>query len=182
MITRIQSRRRNTTLKRKFGVNYNQYQAMLKEQENKCFICREPEGVSGRILSVDHDHVTGKVRGLLCTNCNTALGKFKDSLDNLKKAIEYLSREYTPPIYEETIYFIPHDERPNWKRIVFTPDGVFSSNQAAAKFYNVHETTMLTWCGLNKAVNKPTLARPEFKSEKVYMSNKEIKEKYNVKN
>lgn len=177
--TRLQSRRRNTSLKKKFGLNYNQYQAILEEQNHRCFICNELEVAENRTLSVDHDHTTGKVRGLLCTNCNTALGKLKDNINYLQRAIEYLKRDYTIPNVDETKYFIPHTDRPNWRRLVHTPAGVFSSNQAAARYYNVHESTMLSWCGNNRT--RLHLARDEFKSEKVYMSASEIKEKYNVK-
>jgi len=63
--------------------------------------------------------------------------------------------------------------------IVFTPEGIFSSNLSAAKYYNVHEATMLGWCGHNKS--KPQLIKDGFHSQKVYMSTNEIKEKYNVK-
>lgn len=177
--TRLQTRRRNTRLKKQFNLNNNQYQLMLEQQDHCCFICNEKEGVEGRVLSVDHDHATGKIRGLLCTNCNTALGKFKDNIDYLKKAIKYLQRNYTVPSVGETIYFIPHEERPNWKRIIKTPDGLFCSNISAARYYNVSEATMLSWLGMNKS--KPHLRKKEFTSEKVYMSMKEIKEKYNVK-
>lgn len=58
-----------------------------------CQICGS-EGGEGRWgnLHIDHDHATGKVRGVLCTNCNTGIGKFKDSPELLRKAIEYLMR------------------------------------------------------------------------------------------
>lgn len=58
---------------------------MSLKQNNKCFICDEEAK-----LVVDHDHSTGKVRGLLCSICNTGIGMFKDSTKNLEKAIEYL--------------------------------------------------------------------------------------------
>lgn len=179
MTNRLQARRRNTRLKKTFGVNYNQYQIMLEQQQHRCFICGEKEIASGRILSVDHDHETGRVRGLLCTNCNTALGKLKDNVTFLEKAILYLQREYNVPVAEEEGYFIPHTERPNWRRIVRTPEGTFSSNESASKFYGVSESTMLSWCGLNK--QKLHLKKEGFESEKVYMSLKDIKEKLNVK-
>lgn len=178
MSDRLKSRRRNTSLKKKFGINYNQYQKILEEQNHKCFICEEEEPADNRILSVDHCHNTGRVRGLLCSNCNTALGKFKDDISLLTRAIEYLTRDYSIPEIEETTYFIPHVYRPNWRRIVFTPDGVFSSNEAAAKHYNVHESTMMVWCGLME--NKLQFAKEGFKSEKVYMSLNDVKEQYNA--
>ena len=59
---------------------------MMVEQANGCAIC----GNSDKRLHVDHDHATGKVRGLLCMECNVSLGKFKDSPELLRKAIVYL--------------------------------------------------------------------------------------------
>lgn len=55
-----------------------------------CDICGRE--VSGRGRHVDHDHETGEVRGVLCLNCNLALGHFNDSIENLARAIEYLER------------------------------------------------------------------------------------------
>lgn len=68
---------------------------MLVQQDGLCRICRRPEralGRSGRVrpLSVDHDHDTGKVRGLLCHGCNTALGKFNHDPEWLLAAVRYL--------------------------------------------------------------------------------------------
>jgi hypothetical protein len=80
------------------GVDAPRYQEMLREQNGVCAICRRPEthrdGASGKSkdLAVDHDHATGKVRALLCSACNTALGLFNDDADLLGKAIEYLAR------------------------------------------------------------------------------------------
>lgn len=176
---RTKNRRQNTRLKQMFGINRDQYAVMLKQQDGVCAICKEPEVVPNRSLSVDHDHVTGKVRGLLCSNCNPGIGKFKEKIELLEKAVEYLKRDYNVPSALETHKNIPRNERANWKRIVSTPEGIFSSNIAAAKHYNVHQATMLAWCGHNK--NKPNLLKDGFTSQKVYMSTKEIKEKFNVK-
>jgi hypothetical protein len=64
---------------------------MLLEQHSVCRICgTDNPGGRGKVFSVDHDHQTGKVRGLLCHHCNVGLGNFKDSIDILKKAISYL--------------------------------------------------------------------------------------------
>ena len=69
---------------------------MLRSQDGKCAICREPErrsaGKSGetRKLSIDHDHVTGKVRGLLCSDCNTAIALLRESPPLLDAARAYL--------------------------------------------------------------------------------------------
>jgi len=66
---------------------------MLEEQEHKCAICSTSDADLDKLLSVDHCHTTGKVRGLLCNNCNLALGNFKDKIENLKSAINYLKQE-----------------------------------------------------------------------------------------
>jgi hypothetical protein len=74
-----------------YGVDEEVYQVLLEQSGGVCEICKE-ECVSGRALAVDHCHNSQEVRGLLCTNCNTALGSFKDDIDLMKKAIEYLER------------------------------------------------------------------------------------------
>ncbi|CAB4127732.1 Recombination endonuclease VII [uncultured Caudovirales phage] len=86
----------NRRLKRLFGLSQNEYDAMIIAQDNKCAICKNSEMLMDnkqldiRKLAVDHCHVTNKVRGLLCFNCNIGLGKFKDSIDELQNAIDYL--------------------------------------------------------------------------------------------
>ena len=84
---------RRSILKKRYGITANQYDQMVIDQDNGCAICGSKE-VGGRgegtRLAVDHDHKTGKVRGLLCTNCNNGLGRFKDDPDLLTKASEYL--------------------------------------------------------------------------------------------
>lgn len=80
---------RNRTIFREYGLYPWQYDKMLKDQNNLCAICRLPEP-SGRYLAVDHCHTTNKVRGLLCINCNNGLGRFKDNVLALEKAIKYL--------------------------------------------------------------------------------------------
>ena len=78
----------------KYRLRYNDVLNMLKEQNNQCAICYNTIGFrlkrSG--ISVDHDHKTGKARGLLCFNCNSGLGQFKDNIKVLEKAIEYLKK------------------------------------------------------------------------------------------
>lgn len=75
---------------RQFGLSIEDYEGMLAKQNGTCQICCEPPGV--RRLAVDHCHVSGKVRGLLCINCNHALGKMKDSPELLEAAAQYLRR------------------------------------------------------------------------------------------
>lgn len=83
-------------LKRNYNIDYDSYFDLLETQEQKCKICGG-EGFTMKEehklkLVVDHDHVTGAVRGLLCHNCNRGLGLFKDSTNNLEAAIEYLKQ------------------------------------------------------------------------------------------
>lgn len=80
---------RRTRLIREFGITLEQYQLMFAEQDGKCAICRKP-CKSGRQLAVDHCHDTGKVRGLLCMNCNRAIGWLEDDVDRLMAAAAYI--------------------------------------------------------------------------------------------
>lgn len=80
---------RKWELRRDFGITLEEYDQMFKNQGGLCAICYKPDS-AGKRLSVDHCHTTRKVRGLLCGNCNRALGLFKDSLDRIRKAIKYL--------------------------------------------------------------------------------------------
>lgn len=87
--------RKNTDLKSAYGITLADYELMLKSQGGKCAICRSPDSKSPskyHSFFVDHDHANGKVRGLLCFNCNSALGLMRDSQRNLVRAIEYLRR------------------------------------------------------------------------------------------
>lgn len=72
----------------RYGICHEDFVTMLNEQNGVCAICRQPEP-TGRNLAVDHCHDTGKVRGLLCFGCNTALGRLNTE-DLLMKAVEYL--------------------------------------------------------------------------------------------
>jgi hypothetical protein len=73
----------------KYGVTKEHLIELYQKQNGKCAICNE-EPSTQRGLHVDHCHDSGKVRGLLCHGCNTALGSFKDNPDLLTKAIEYI--------------------------------------------------------------------------------------------
>ena len=76
-------------LRRAYGISLEDYNIILKQQNSVCAIC-ENVCVSGRMLSVDHSHKTGKVRGLLCINCNRAIGNLKDDLKLLNRMKKYL--------------------------------------------------------------------------------------------
>lgn len=83
---------RNLVIKRKYGLTEENYKKLSNNQNNVCAIC-EKECSTGRNLAVDHCHETGKIRGLLCRNCNVGISLFKDSSNLLKKAAHYLNKE-----------------------------------------------------------------------------------------
>lgn len=73
-----------------YGITAEEYQAIYRAQGGKCAICQRATGASKK-LSVDHDHKTGEVRGLLCTPCNRdVLGHLRDSITALLRAVRYL--------------------------------------------------------------------------------------------
>lgn len=71
----------------RYGLTVDELNDMIEKAGGRCNICKRE-----RQLRVDHDHVTGKVRGLLCHGCNTSLGAFEDNVDHLLAAVEYLKR------------------------------------------------------------------------------------------
>jgi nitrate/TMAO reductase-like tetraheme cytochrome c subunit len=81
--------------KKRYNLSPEDYDTMLEEQDNKCKICLVK--FSDVTPNVDHCHTTNKVRGILCTRCNTGLGQFRDDAETLTKAINYLE-EYNEPI------------------------------------------------------------------------------------
>jgi hypothetical protein len=100
--------RKHSHLKQKFNLTSDNYEAMLLLQNDLCAICNNPETHNGRKskrfpehavlvkrLSVDHNHSTGKIRALLCHNCNAMLGNSKDSIEILQNAISYLKKHET---------------------------------------------------------------------------------------
>lgn len=87
---------RGLDFRKKYGIEFADYQRMLVEQKGVCAVCEQPETKlqhgSIRMLSVDHNHTTGAVRGLLCSNCNLVLGYACDDVTVLQKAIGYLRK------------------------------------------------------------------------------------------
>lgn len=77
------------TLKR-MNLTVEDYLVIAELQGNKCAICRCPP--KAERLALDHDHDTDKFRGLLCDDCNFALGLFKDDIERIKNAVKYLER------------------------------------------------------------------------------------------
>lgn len=72
-----------------YGMSPDEYGIMMGEQNGMCALCGQAQ-VGTRRLSVDHCHTSGKVRGLLCSKCNTGLGLLGDTIDNLERAVTYL--------------------------------------------------------------------------------------------
>lgn len=85
-------------IKYAYGLSYNEYTKMLQKQNNVCAICFEseinidPRTKEIRNLAVDHCHISGKIRGLLCARCNTTLGKCEENISILENAIKYLKQ------------------------------------------------------------------------------------------
>ncbi len=105
---------RHYHLRRRYGIGQADYDALVEQQGGLCALCRQraPE-------HVDHDHLTGRVRGLLCSCCNQALGNARDDIATLQRAIDYLRRttyqrvpvapsvfRIEPPQPEETTTYI----------------------------------------------------------------------------
>jgi len=80
---------KNIQLKYRFGITLKEHNDMLTAQKNKCAICNKTFRKKAKIC-IDHSHVTGKIRGLLCQNCNVALGMVDDKIATLKNMISYL--------------------------------------------------------------------------------------------
>ena len=85
-------KRRDYDLTRNYGITHEVYLEMLAKQDGCCKICNITENEHGKRLHVDHNHTTGKIRGLLCSRCNTAIGHFKEDPDIIQKAIDYIER------------------------------------------------------------------------------------------
>lgn len=85
---------RQSYLKATFGLSLDDFDAMVKSQNGRCAICGEAETATchGRVkkICIDHNHKTGRVRGLLCQRCNQMIGRGGDNVQLLKKAIVYL--------------------------------------------------------------------------------------------
>ncbi len=81
---------RDSDYRRKYGIELEAVQLMAEMQGNACRLCNRASADSYRGLHLDHDHATGRIRGLLCHFCNTALGKFNDDAALLRRAATYV--------------------------------------------------------------------------------------------
>ncbi len=85
-------KRKDAQIKCQFGIDLVSYHKMLEEQGGGCAICKSTDikRKGSAYFAIDHDHITGQVRGLLCDYCNVMLGRAKDDVNILQSAIDYL--------------------------------------------------------------------------------------------
>ena len=81
---------KNADLKKAFGISYQDYLDLQQKQNYSCKICLQKDEKNNTSLVVDHCHETGKIRGLLCSNCNRGIGMLQDNVNVLQNAIDYL--------------------------------------------------------------------------------------------
>ena len=86
-------RTRSNDLRRNYGITIEDYDRMLEDQGGTCMLCpATPESQRHGRLHVDHSHETGEVRGLLCHNCNTALGLLNEDVGRMAAMIAYITK------------------------------------------------------------------------------------------
>lgn len=94
------ARAHHSQVLKKYNLSQVEYERILASQGGVCACCGKPEATISRRrqspmrLTVDHDHLTGVVRGLLCRACNLGIGQLGDSLEGVKKAVTYLERRH----------------------------------------------------------------------------------------
>lgn len=138
---------RSKNLRYNFGISTKQYETLLLSQRGVCAICQQPETArakNGKVkrLAVDHDHKTGRIRGLLCNNCNIGIGAFGDNDEHMRSAVAYI-QERNPQLVAgwepcgsctvcgDTIWYKPdsatHDRPPEVRRsCMCVPMAVFA--------------------------------------------------------
>jgi hypothetical protein len=102
-MTKLQNQHKNWKLIKNYGIDLKEYKRLLKLQMKKCRLCKRDASEFKDGLHVDHDHKTGKVRGLLCVTCNTALGYYEKIMANEerhKAFMEYLGISFLIKIYK----------------------------------------------------------------------------------
>lgn len=88
--SRCKKQRKQSLSVRRYGITLADQEAMIKAQDGRCYICRRKD----KRLGVDHCHLTGFVRGMLCWKCNQGLSYFTDNSQSLRRAIEYVDRAW----------------------------------------------------------------------------------------
>lgn len=103
-LSRFPDFERDRMLMRTYGLLQSDYDRMVKEQNGVCAICEQPEtsydkrAKRTKVLSVDHCHTTGKVRELLCFECNVSLGRLGESVERLEAMIRYIKKHAHPAL------------------------------------------------------------------------------------
>lgn len=90
----VREEQRRAWLKRRYGITIEEHLALIDAHDNRCAICAA-QGTDSAPLHVDHDHLTLRVRGMLCGACNRAIGLFKDDPEVMERAAQYLKRAGT---------------------------------------------------------------------------------------
>lgn len=85
-------RRSRKHLMKKYNLTIEEYNKLFDEQNSKCGICGRHQDELKQALAVDHNHISGNVRGLICVRCNRAIGMFEDDISLLERAIDYLKK------------------------------------------------------------------------------------------
>lgn len=81
------------------GITPGEYADILARQDNACAICRTKDTGRCKVFSVDHDHKTGTIRGLLCSRCNQGIGLLGDSVERIRKAADYTEAAGLPVMH-----------------------------------------------------------------------------------
>jgi len=85
---------------RRYGIDMQEYRRLWLKQKGNCAVCRQPERTErNRLLTIDHDHVSGHVRGLLCSQCNRAIGLLQDDPKVIAAAAAYVRRHRQMPLF-----------------------------------------------------------------------------------
>jgi hypothetical protein len=84
----------NTKLKQRFGITMNEYEKMLAAVNGKCEICGAENSYNGHRLGIDHNHETGKIRGILCKSCNLGISALQENDSIIQSAAQYIMRTY----------------------------------------------------------------------------------------
>lgn len=141
-------------MKARYGISRIEFELLVKKQRRKCRIC-------GRVkkLFIDHCHKKKIVRGLLCTNCNVALGHLKDSIPFLKRAISYLRGEMEATTLEDRA---AEREQEKKEDLFDTYKNTVKDVRYVLKQYGRKDPTVTLEC-INKLINNPKLKKSKTK-------------------
>lgn len=89
---------RNLAIRSMYGISLAEYEAMLAQQGGKCACCGATKNPNGKRLFVDHDHETGAIRGIICNRCNRGIGSLGDTIEGVRRALNYLERAQQRPL------------------------------------------------------------------------------------